>query len=360
MDTGKRQHLQDIYATDQTAKDDFTPQVAQEIVQERKREIRRQRAVSFFLGLTILGLSVGLIFVVVHEYMTIQNTAPAATPIAQEYIPRYSLPAESQWVLDFSKSYGSPKWDGEGERPFDAEWVKKAAFDLVLAEQAAGFKKYREAAEYYEKVLEIFPDIKGVKVPLGTVYFHLNEFDKALALLEDLPDEDLTPNILNNLGAACLGAKAYDKAEKYLKRAIEKQPTYAEPQKNLALLYQAMDREDDAVAAYQKYIDMRPDDIDTRHSYALYLTKIGRWPEAADVLEELTEQITDVPTLYFLLAQVETHNNRPEKAMEALRRGIQLTEPSAALAYMDSKDFAQLRSSDEFQGLIKKLEEEKK
>ncbi len=360
MDTGKRQHLQDIYATDQTAKDDFTPQVSNEILEERKRDIRRHQFISFILGMTILVLSVSLVYVVVREYVTIQTVAPSPTPITQEYIPRYSLPKESQWVLDLSRSYGSPKWDGKGERPFNSEWVQKAAFDLVMAKQASGIGENQEAAEYLENVLEIFPDIEDVKVPLGTLYFKLGEFDKALALLEDTPESDLTPDVLNNLGAACLNAKAYDRAERYLKQAIEDQPTYAEPQKNLAMLYKAQDREDDAIAAYEKYIDLRPEDIDTRHSYALYLTKIGRWPEAADVLEQLTQEITDVPTLYFLLAQVESHNNRPEKAMAAIRRGLELTEPDAALAYMDSKEFEQLRASDEFQGMIKMLEKSKK
>jgi hypothetical protein len=57
---------------------------------------------------------------------------------------------------------------------------------------------------------------------------------------------------------------------------------------------------------------------------------------------------------------VETHNNQPEKAIAAIRRGMQLTDPNAALAYMDSKEFEQLRASDEFQGMIKMLEETKK
>ncbi len=357
MDTGKRQHLQDIYATDQTTKDDYTPQVSSAILEERQRDIRRHQFTSFILGMAVLVLSVSLVFVVVREYMTIQTVAPALTPITQEYIPRYSLPADSQWVLDFSRSYGSPKWDGKGDRPFNAEWIRKAAFNLILAEQAARIGENTEAAEYYENTLEILPDLEGVKVPLGALYFKMKEFDKALVLLEDTPEADLTPDVLNNLGAACLNAKAYDRAESYLNQAIETSPAYAEPQKNLAELYKVQERADEAVAAYEKYIDLRPVDFDTQHSYALYLTKLGRWEPAAKMLENLTQEITDVPLLYFLLAQVETHNNQPEKAMDAIKRGMQLTDPNAALGYMDSKEFDQLRASDEFQIMIRALEE---
>jgi len=360
MDTGNRQHLQDIYASDRTAKDDFTPQVSSAILEERQRDIRRHQFTSFLLGMAVLILSVSLVYVVVREYMSIQTLAPTPTPITQEYIPRYSLPADSQWVLDFSRSYGSPKWDGKGDRPFNSEWVRKAAFNLILAEQAARIGENTEAAEYYENVLQILPDLEGVKVPLGALYFKMMAYDKALVLLEDTPEADLTHDVLNNLGAACLNAKAYDRAESYLKQSIEMRPTYADPQKNLAMLYKEQEREDEAVAAYEKYIDLRPMDIDTQHSFALYLTKLGRWEPAAKLLENLTEEITNVPVLYFLLAQVEIHNNQPEKAMDAIKRGMQLTDPDAGLAYMDSKEFDQPRASDEFQFMIRALENQKK
>jgi tetratricopeptide (TPR) repeat protein len=356
MDSGKRQHLQDIYATDRTTRDDFTPQVSAEVLEERKRDIRRHQFTSFILGLLVLVLSVSLVYIVVREYIEIQAVNPSPSSIAQGYIPRYSLPAESQWVLDFSSNYGSPKWDGTGERPFNTQWIRKAAFNLILAEQAASIGENEMAIEYYENVLEILPDIEGVKVPLGALYFKMDQFDKALALLENIPESDLTPEVLNNLGAACLNAEAYDRAESYLKQSIEMRAAYAEPQKNLALLYKKQERADEAVAAYETYIDLRPMDIDTQHSFALYLTKLGRWEQAADLLEGLVQEITNVPVLYFLLAQVEMHNNRPEKAMGALQRGIQLTDPSSALAYMDSTEFEQLRTSDEFQLMIRSLE----
>ena len=360
MDTGKRQHLQDIYATDRTSRDDFTPQVSSEIIEERKREIRRHQFISFVLGMIVLVLSVSLVYVVVREYIDIHALPPSPTPITQEYIPRYSLASESQWVLDFSRDYANPKWTGEGERPFNSEWIKKAAYNVIMAEQASGVGKYAEAAEYYSNALQILPNLEGVKVPLGMLYFKLKNFDKALALLENAPESDLTPDVLNNLGAACLNAKAYDRAESYLKQAIEMQPTYAEAQKNLAVLYKTQKRDDEAVLAYERYSDLRPADVDTQHSFALYLTKLGRWKQAADLLEKLTEEITDVPVLYFLLAQVETHNNQPDKAMAALKRGVQLSDPNSALAYMDSSEFEQLRESDEFQIMIRALEKPKK
>ena len=356
MDTEKRQHLQDIYTTDRTTKDDFTPQVSTEALEERKRDIRRHQFISFVLGMAVLVLLVSLVIVVVNEYVEMQSTESTTTPLVQEYIPRHSLASESQWVLDFSRNYGNPEWNEEGERPFNSEWVRKAAFNLILAEQAAKISENETAAKHYENALEILPDIEGVKVPLGMLYFKMEDFDKALVLLESASETDLSHDVLNNLGVACIDAKAYDRAENYLKRAIEKRPTYAEPQKNLAILYKEQERKDEAVAAYERFIDLRPMDLDIQHSFALYLTKLGRWEQAASLLESLTREITNVPVLYLLLARAETHNNHPQKAMAALQRWIQLTDPGAALAYMDSDDFDQLRESDEFQLMIRSLE----
>ena len=360
MKTGKRQHHQDIYSTDKVESDDFTPQVSKELIEERKRDFRRHQFSGVFLGATILLLSVGLIYVIAREYLNIHTLSEPLVPITKEYVPRYSLPSESQWVLDFSRDYGSPRWDGEGDRPFTPEWVRKAAFNLILAEQAARIKEFNEAIEYYEDALKILPDLEGIKIPLGTLYFQVKDFEKALALLEDLPESEMTPDVLNNLGAACINAKAYDRAEAYLKRAIEDDVTYAKAYRNMAKLYEEQTQEDKAIGAYEKYIDLQPMDLDTQHAFALYLTQLGKWKMASDILQELTAEMTDVPVLFLLLAQVENNNNEPKKAIKALQRYMELSDPNSALAYMNNSEFEQLRKSEHFKVMIKNFEASQK
>ncbi len=366
MDTGRRQHLQDIYATDHEAKDDYTPQISNEILEERKREIRRHQFTSFVLGMTVLLVLVGLAVVVVNKFIDTRKAINTPTPIAQEYIPRHSLPSEAQWVLDLNRNYGDPTWNGEGDRPFSAIWVKKAAWNINMAEQAVELgksdeKAYEQAAKYYEDALKILPDLEGIKVPLGMVYFKLGKLDKALELLADAPETDLTYDILNNLGAACIEAKAYDRAEQYLKRSLELKPAYAEALNNLALLYKKTNRPEDATKAYEAYLDQRPlDNKGTRYDFALYLTKIGNWPLAAEQLRILTEQITDDHVLYFLLARAENKLENKDAATEALRRGIQLTDPKLAIAWMDDAEFDQLRNTEEFQALMKYVQQDRK
>lgn len=356
MDTGKRQHLQDIYQTEEVGKDEFTPQVSSRVREERDRAIRRQQITTFMLGSAVLALCVALVYLIVQKSRvdTTASTSPEA--IIQKYIPRYSLSAEKQWVLDFDTSYADPTWTGKGDRPFSALWVKKAAFNLILAEQSEGFGKLEEAAEYYENALAILPKVEGVKIPLGMVFFKMKAFDKAIALLEDIPDADLTHEVLNNLGAAYIEAKAFDKAEEALNKSLEKKPAYAEALKNKAILYQEEKKTDQAIAYYEQYLDQRPNDVDTRQQLALYLTENANWKLAAEQLEILTQSVTDVANYYLLLARAHNKLGNTDQSIAAIRRAIQLTDPSLALAWMDDAEFDQLRKSKDFRILMESLQ----
>jgi tetratricopeptide (TPR) repeat protein len=361
MDTDKRKHLQDIYTTDRATRDDYTPQVSVDVIQDRKRELRRHQFISSMLGLIVLMLGIALVYVVVREYIQINELAnETADPITDKYIPRYALPSQSEWVLDFAdKSFGDPEWNGEGERPLNTEWLKKAAFNVILAEQALQTEEFDLAAEHYENALTILPDIQGVRVPLGMAYFKLERFEEALKMFEMAPDTDLTPSILNNLGAACIEADKLDKGEEYLKRALTLEPGYPEVLRNLATLYQKQERPADAIKAFEEYLDHRQADTDTRYTFALYLTKTANWELAGEQLRRLTEDITDVANLYLLLARVEIKLGNDKAAIEAFQRASQLSDPDLAIGWMNEAEFDSLRENQDFQALIKYTEQKR-
>ena len=117
-----------------------------------------------------------------------------------------------------------------------------------------------------------------------------------------------------------------------------------------------MKRDNEAIYHFEKYIDLQPNDLETMQTYALYLTKIGRWKEAAAFLTNLTKEITNVAPIYFLLAQVQIQNGQQDKAIEALKRGIQLIDPGLALAWMSRDEFNTVRGTGEFKSLVDQLE----
>jgi Tfp pilus assembly protein PilF len=234
--------------------------------------------------------------------------------------------------------------------------VKSAAYHIIMGQQALATDEPKQALEHFEKATEIYPDIEGLHPLMGLLYLRSEEYARAAQHLEKALKEEESFEVVNNLGAAYIGTEEYDKAEKHLKRALELQPENPGCHKNLAMLYRKMKLDDKAVYHFEKYLDLQPKDLDTMQTYALYLAKLGRWKEAADFLTKLTQEVTDVAPLYFLLAQVQVQNGQQDKAMAALKRGIQLTDPQLALTWMRRDEFNAVRGTGDFKNLVDQLE----
>lgn len=353
MESNKRKKHQDIYSTDHSEKDIYTPHYSSNVAQERKRDIRRQKRINFALGLTALSLSIGLVYIIINSYIKSSNETAPLSSFGNEYIPRYALQGESQWVLDFDHNFAATKWDGEGERPINRLWTKKAAYNIILAEKAYELEQFATAATHFENAFEIMPMLEDIRVPLGMCYFQIEKFDQAIELFEGIDVELLTENVLNNLGAVCIQSQVYELAEKYLLAAEEKNPVNPALLKNLGLLYQKTDQPEKSITYYERYFFQRPTDTNSRYDYALFLTKIAKWKEASEQLNLLTTEITDISNLYNLQARVELKLGNTEKALLATRRASQLTDPKNALNWMSDSEFDQLREIDDFQDLIK-------
>jgi tetratricopeptide (TPR) repeat protein len=354
----RKDEIQDIYqGSNRDFEDDFTPQVVQEQVEERQRDLRRSHIVSFFFGSLVVVLSVTLVAVVIRDFLSEHKLSEKVHTPETPYIPRYSLPLDALWVMDYQQT-ATQADDSEkpGPKPLSTKWVKNAAYHIIMGQQALAINEPKQALEHFEKVAEIYPDIEGLHRAVGLLYLKREEYALAAQHLEKAFNEEGAFEVANNLGTAYIGTEEYDKAEKYLKRALEMQPENPGCHKNLATLYRKMKLDDKAIYHFEKYIDLQPDDLDTMQTYALYLTKLGRWKEAADFLTKLTKQVTDVAPIYFLLAQVQVQNGQQEKAMDALKRGIQLIDPELALAWMRRDEFNMVRGVGDFKKLVDQLE----
>ena len=354
----KKDELRDIYQSENTDfEKDFTPQVAQEIIEQRQRDLLRSRVISMFFGGLAVILSVVLIAVVIRDFLSERKIAkPVQTP-ESTYIPRHSLPAEAAWVMQYQRAADNADLFNEpGEKPLSTKWVKKAAYHIIMGQQAMAIDEPEEALKNFQEAVKIYPEIEGLHRSMGMLYIQEEQYELAAKHLELALQEEELFDVVNNLGTAYIGTKNYDLAEKHLTRALELQPESPICHKNLAVLYRKMDRADDSIFHFEKYLDLRPDDLETMQTYALYLTKLGRWNAAAEFLEKLTQEVTDVAPVYFLLAQVQVQNGEQDKALAALQRGIQLIDPSQALAWMNRTEFNTVRESQEFQSLVDQLE----
>ena len=354
----RKDELRDIYQSDShDFEKDFTPQVTQEIIEQRQRDLQRTRIASLFFGGLALVVTIVLIAVVIRDFISERERSKKVPEKEIAFIPRHSLPSEAAWVMDYQQVVDQvdPE-DKLAEKPLSTKWVKKAAYHIIMGQQALALQEVDSALEHFQGVVEIYPEIEGLHRSLGMLYIEREEYEKAAEHLEKALQEQELFDVVNNLGTAYIGTQEYEKAEKHLLRALEIQPESPISHKNLAVLYRKMEREESAIFHFEKYIDLRPNDLDTLQTYALYLTKLARWEQAAAFLTDLTQEVTDVAPLYFLLAQVQVQNNQEELAMAALQRGIQLIDPNLAMAWMSRKEFNDVRNSSEFKSLVDELE----
>lgn len=353
-----KEDLRDIYqGKDPNLEKDFTPQVAKELIEGRQRNLRRNRFAALAAGLLAVVLSVALIGVVTRDVLMERSNPQQITAEDVSYIPRYTLPPDSVWVMDYQTVSEQADLTGEpGPKPLSSQWVKNAAYHIIMGQQALARNAYDQALDHFRRTVEIYPDIKGISYTVGLLYLQKKDYDNAVRHLEQALAEEEGFDVIVNLGTAYMEKEQYDAAERQLKRALELQPENPFCHRNLAVLYREMERADEAVFHFEKYLDMQPGDLDTLQTYALYLTKIGRWQEAASFLTALTQQVTDVAPIYFLLAQVQVRNGDERAALNALKRGVQLLDPQMALAWMSREEFDSVRNSAEFKQLMDRLE----
>lgn len=352
----KNDDLRDIYQSEsRDFEKDFTPQVAQEIIEQRQRDLRKTRLTAMLFGAFAIVVSVALIALVLRNALSTREVPTQAPAEKTSYIPRYTLPSDASWVLNYSEQDRS-EIDAPGEKPLSAKWIRMAAYHLIMGQQALTVGATDEALPHLLDAVRIYPEMEGVYGPIGMLYLQQEKYGPAAENLEKALTELETFDVVNNLGTAYIGTENYELAEKHLKRALELQPESPVCQKNLAVLYRKMEQPDKAVFHFEKYLDLRPNDIETMQTYALYLTKLGRWGKAAEFLENLTHDVTNVAPIYFLLAQVQVQNGQQDKAVAALQRGVQLVDPSLALAWMSREEFNKVRESKDFQALIDQLE----
>ncbi len=354
----RKDEIQDIYqGSTHDLEQDFTPQVAKELIETRQRDLRRSRIVSLFFGSLVIVLSVVLIAVVIRDFLSERKPSQKLRNQETSYIPRYSLPSDALWVMDYQLvAAQAEKDEAPGPKPVSTKWVKSAAYHIIMGQQALAVNEPKQALEHFQKVVEIYPDIEGLHRAVGLLYLQSEKYALAAQHLEKALQEEESFDVINNLGTAYIGTEQYDQAEKYLLRALALQPESPGCHKNIAVLYRKMKLDDKAVAHFEKYLDLQPGDLNTMQTYALYLTKLGRWKDAANFLTKLTQEVTDVAPIYFLLAQVQVQNGQQDKAIEALKRGVQLIDPELALAWMSRDEFNSVRGTGEFKNLVDRLE----
>jgi Tfp pilus assembly protein PilF len=344
--------LRDIYQAKSSPPEEDSSQTIQEII---GRELRRQQIFNFSGGVLVLILLGTLAVSVIREYLPKE---PFETPVIFQpsYIAIYTLPADELWALEYRQA--AEQQDSSGgpavEQILSGKWVKNAAYHLIMGTEAARQKDWATAQKHFEIALKLFPHLLGAHHALGAIYLQQQYFEPAVEQLQLALEEDPSIDVLNNLGAAYIGTEQYKQAETMLKKALSIQPNLAGCYKNLTLLYQNSGRTNDAIAAFETYLTLSPQDTNLLKAYTDYLIGAGQLNAAIGFLDRL--EGGDRITVQTLLATTAARNNDADRAVRALRELFLHLSPWQIIEIMHKDTFRGIAHTPLFESLMYELE----
>jgi tetratricopeptide (TPR) repeat protein len=152
---------------------------------------------------------------------------------------------------------------------------------MILGLQAGANADTDKQREYYEQLVEAYPQDERAHFLLGNNYFGQQDYPKALR--EYRKSVEVAPEFApayNLLGYAYRQVERYDDAEKAFKKYIELIPNDPNPYDSYAELLMKMGRFDESVAMYRKALATDPNFSPSHIGIASNLTYQGKYDAA--------------------------------------------------------------------------------
>ncbi|MCX7025105.1 MAG: tetratricopeptide repeat protein [Spirochaetes bacterium] len=185
--------------------------------------------------------------------------------------------------------------------------------------------RYAEAVQEIRSLVDLMPDNDGLRLQLAELHRKLGDID--LALRETVEVLRRKPNDLAalKLYAALLQQSGQaEKSRSIFEKIVEMYPKEAEFRVDLAEIYIAEGRFDDAVAGLQDYLRMRPGNSRGRLAFARALSGRKDWQHAKQVLLEETRDRPDNAEAWLELSAVYRMLGEREKAVDAADKLVNL------------------------------------
>jgi tetratricopeptide (TPR) repeat protein len=121
--------------------------------------------------------------------------------------------------------------------------------------------KSEPAVDHFKEAVRLNPEYSLAKNSLGSAYLVLEEWDQAIAVLEEVTADLLyaTPHYpLTNLGWAYYNKGDFEKSRQYLEEALEVQPDFFLARLNLGRVYRATGQLQKALRMFEKAAEINP------------------------------------------------------------------------------------------------------
>jgi tetratricopeptide (TPR) repeat protein len=207
--------------------------------------------------------------------------------------------------------------------------------------------RYLDAQICCERVLAIDGSHPETLQLMGLLSHRAGQYDLAVEWMTRAIRSDPKPQYLGNLGTMLLRQERYEEALKAFDKAIQLKPEDAELWKNLGNALLKFDRPDDALLTFQHVLKLNPHHRDAAHKSGHLLYNQKRFEEALkhfDLCDEL--QPNDAPTLQ-MRAVLLLGLKRLEEGLVIVKDAHALDPASAEICNLVGLFLTRLRRDDE-------------
>jgi tetratricopeptide (TPR) repeat protein len=183
-----------------------------------------------------------------------------------------------------------------GPNDLGAGLYEAGLYKAALGHMQAG--RYLDAQIGCERVLAINSSHADTLHLMGLLSYQAGQYDLAVEWMTRAIRENPTPEYLGNLGTMLLRQKRYEDALKAFDKAIQLKPEDAELWKHLGNILLKLDRPDDALLTFQHVLKLNPHHRDAAYRSGHLLHNQKRFEEALKCFELCDElQPNHAPTL---------------------------------------------------------------
>lgn len=216
-----------------------------------------------------------------------------------------------------------------------AHAVKKKAPILVGREPPAKLKaeitrlyneeKFTEVVTLGRKLAKQFPASNVGLKSLGAALMRLGQRDKAEPyMLKALENDPTDIDVLSNYGLLLAGRGELVQAEVLLRRALHKAPGFVQAWFNLGIVMRSQARLVAAECAYRSALDAEGNNVGVLLNYSFLLTEMNRFIEAEQCARKLIEINPNLVTAHIGLGMLLKDQGRMPESVAALRRAIEI------------------------------------
>jgi tetratricopeptide (TPR) repeat protein len=183
-------------------------------------------------------------------------------------------------------------------------------------------KKYDLAIQYYSEAIKINIADQEAYTNRGNVYFELNKYELALAdYKKALSIKPSYVAAMDNIGAIFGLSSKYDSSLFYFDKALRTNPLYAPSYKNRGLVNLQLNRNEDAIKDFKKFLEYDSNNPDVMNMIGICYRNLEKYTDAVIIISEAIKIKPD-PRFYLNRA----YGYRGLKNIELARKDISIAK----------------------------------